>query len=96
MGKEELKEEIKKDIGLYSSIESIGNLDGGKELIRSLESDVVSGVDMLLSIYRTGTEMEIRATLAKLASDLALLRVLNRARENKQLAEQELKRILGE
>lgn len=95
MSKEDLKEEVQKDIELYKSIESIGNLDGGKELIRSLESDVVSGVDMLLSIYRTGTEMEIRATLAKLASDLNLLRVLNRATANKELAQDELKRILS-
>lgn len=89
-------EEVSDDVKAYAEIESIGNMEGGKKLIVSLEKDVVNSVDILLSIYRTGEEMEIRATLAKLASDLALLRVLNRARENKELAEQELKRILGE
>ena len=88
--------EVQDDIKLFSSIEALGNLEGGKKLIDTLEKDVVSSVDTLVSMYKTAQDIEIRTVIAELSSKLSLLRVLNRSGKNKEMAQDELKKILGE
>jgi hypothetical protein len=88
--------EVQDDIKLFASIEALGNLEGGKKLIDTLEKDVVSSVDTLVSTYKTAQDIEIRTVIAELSSKLSLLRVLNRSGKNKEMAQDELKKILGE
>lgn len=88
--------EVQDDIKLFASIEALGNLEGGKKLIDTLEKDVVSSVDTLVSMYKTAQDIEIRTVIAELSSKLSLLRVLNRSGKNKEMAQDELKKILGE
>lgn len=90
------KKLVKKDIEKYKSIEAIGNLEGGKILIKALEGDVLNGFATVLSMYRSSTEIELRATIAKLASDYSLLKVLTRAGKNRKFAQQELARLMKE
>lgn len=90
------KEEIKKDIQKFSAIEAVSNTTGGKILLKSLQKDVVSTIDELSSKYKTTSHLEMIALCAKLSEKLILLRVLNKAKKLKKLAQEELEFILQE
>lgn len=89
-------QEIQEDVNIYKSLDSLAHSEGGKILIESLGKDVVNGVESLLSKYKDAPEMDLRSTIAKLQSDLALLRVLTRSEKNKKQAEEELQKLLEE
>lgn len=90
------KNEVEQDVDLYSSLDAVAHSEGGKILIENLKSDVVNSVESLLSNYKTSDEMLLRSTIAKLQSDLGILRALTRSEKNKKMAEEELKKILAE
>jgi len=84
------KEEVQEDLDVMKALDAVAHSEGGKLLAKSLGSDVVSTVDSLLSKYKTASHMELVTSLAKLQSDLSLLRVLTRAETNKKDAEEAL------
>lgn len=86
---------VEDDFKKYQAINAIANQEGGKVLIKSLESDVVAGVDMIISLYK-GDEMELRTTIAKLSANLNLLRVFKRAIKNEDELRKELATLLEE
>jgi hypothetical protein len=88
------KSEIQEDVKTYKSLEAVANSDGGKILIDNLKKDVVNGVESLFSLYKNGSDIEIRTTIAKLQANLSLLRSLTRSSQNKKLAQEELKKLL--
>lgn len=90
------KEEIKKDIQKFSAIEAVSRTKGGQILLKSLQKDIVSTIDELSGKYKTTSHLEMIALCAKLSEKLILLRVLNKAKKLKKLAEQELEFILQE
>lgn len=90
------KEELKKDIRKYSSLEAISTTPGGQILVTSLKKDIVSVIDELTSKYKTSNHVEIIALCATLHARLTLLRVLNRSKRLKKLAIEELDLILKE
>ena len=92
----EFVKEVESDIDKYKSISSLKNLDGGKLLVRSLESDVASSVNILLGSYKSANHVELLSIIAKLDSNLSLLRVLVNSDKNLELATEELTRILAE
>lgn len=86
---------IQEDIDKYHAINAIANQEGGKVLIKSLEADVVAGVETIISLYK-GNEMELRSTIAKLSANLNLLRVFKRAAKNEEELRKELATLLEE
>jgi hypothetical protein len=87
---------VKEDVKKMKALATIPNTEGGKILIDSLGRDVVNGVESLISSYKEESDIKLRATIAKLQSDLALLRVLTRAEENSKVAQEALKNLLEE
>jgi hypothetical protein len=90
------KNEIKEDIIKFSSLDAINNTSGGKILILSLKKDIISSIDELSSKYKTSTHIELIALLARLSERLTMLRVLNRAKDLKKMAQEELDFLLKE
>jgi hypothetical protein len=90
------KEEVKKDIKKYSAIDAVSSTPGGKVLVTSLKKDITSTIDELTSKYKTSSHIEMIALCATLHARLTLLRVLNRAKKVKKLAQEELEFILKE
>jgi len=86
---------VQDDLDKYHAINAIANQEGGKILIKSLESDVVAGVETVISLYK-GDEMELRSTIAKLSANLSLLRVFKRAVKNEEELRKELVALLEE
>lgn len=86
---------VQEDIDKYHAINAIANQEGGKVLIKSLEADVVAGVETIISLYK-GNEMELRSTIAKLSANLNLLRVFKRAAKNEKEMRKELATLLEE
>lgn len=89
-------EEVTKDVDTFKALDALAHSDGGIIVIGSLKKDVVNGVESIISMYRTASEIELRASIAKLHADLSLLRVLTRSEANKKLAQDELEKLLAE
>jgi hypothetical protein len=90
------KEEIKKDIKKFASLDVVASTAGGKLLVSSLQKDITSCVDELSSKYKTASHIEIIAICAKLSEKITLLRVLNKAKKLKKIAQEELNFLLEE
>ena len=86
---------VQDDFKKYQAINAIANQDGGKILIKSLETDVVAGVEMIISLYK-GDEMELRVTIAKLSANLNLLRAFKRSAKNEEELRKEVVSLLEE
>ena len=86
---------VQEDFKKYQAINAIASQEGGKVLIKSLEADVVAGVEMIISLYR-GDEMELRVTIAKLSANLNLLRAFKRSAKNEEELRKELVSLLEE
>jgi len=89
-------EEVKKDIKKYSAIDAISNSEGGKIVISSLQKDVVSVIDEMISKYKVASHTELISLCATLSARLTLLRVLNRSKKLKKVALEELDFLLKE
>ena len=90
------KDEVKEDIKKYSAIDAVSSTPGGKIVVTSLKKDIVTTIDELISKYKTSSHIEMLALCATLHARLSLLRVLNRSKKLKKLAQEELEFILTE
>ena len=90
------KDEIKEDIKKYSAIDAVSSTPGGKIVVTSLKKDITSTIDELISKYKTSSHTDMIALCATLHARLSLLRVLNRSKKLKKLAQEELEFILTE
>jgi len=77
-------EEIMNDANKYSAIDAVAISEGGKILIGSLTSDIVSDIDTLCAKYSKFTIQEFISTCSDMKNKLDLLRTLSRAYKNKQ------------
>lgn len=80
------------DLEKFKALEAVSESEGGKILIDTLKGDIRDDIETIMSLFK-GDEMELRCAVAKLKSDLTLLRVLLRSKENVKLTEEELQRL---
>lgn len=85
--------EVEQQIADFKAIAAIAEQDGGKLIIQTVEKDVLSSIERLISL-ETATDTELRIAAMKLRVNLAMWRTLKRAPENQRLAEEELLKIL--
>ena len=85
---------IKKDIVGYAEMEAVANSAGGKRLIKSLLSDINGSIEGICHGYREMPHFELISLSARLSERLALLRVLTRAKKNKNSAKDALSALL--
>lgn len=77
---------IEEDIKTYSSLEAVKNSEGGKLILESLKKDIITGIDILSSKYKTATHIELLGTIASITEKLSLYRSISRSTKNKNLA----------
>lgn len=86
----EQKEEYEQEARKYSSLEALANTEGGKILIQGLQKDITAAIDVLAIKYKTASEIELRSACANLAVNLAVLRTMTNAKQNKKIYLEEL------
>lgn len=85
---------IKKDRNTYAAIEELASSAGGKILVDNLVKDVVISMDSLALGYKKLSHAELLGLCASLENRLAILRLITRAKTNKDLADLALREEL--
>ena len=88
-------EEMIKDADSFATLDALAVSEGGKILIKSLKTDIISSILSLVK-YKTASHVELIATCATLTERLNILKVLTRAKINKDGLLKELSEILEE
>ncbi len=88
------KKETKKQLAKYSALEAVKNSEGGQQIIRDFEKNIMGCIDELATKYKTSTHIELIALIARMTERITILRLLNRSTNNKNLTVEELKQIL--
>lgn len=94
--KKELSKTVRKDAEAYSALEAVKNSEGGQLITSALKNDIITAIDKISRIYKTGNHAELMAVSAELSEKIALYRTISRSSTNKKLALQELQAILDE
>ncbi len=71
--------EIKDELGVFTALEAVANSEGGKVLITTHMSDVVSIVDALGAHYGTYSHAQLMSMCAEMKTKLDMVRTLTRA-----------------
>lgn len=87
---------IRKDRDTFAALEVMASSEGGKILVDNLTKDIVSSMDSLANGYRKLPHAELVALCADLDNKLSILRLITRAKKNKDLADIALKEALLE
>lgn len=82
--------EIKDELGTFTALEAVANSEGGKLLIATHMSDVVSIVDALGANYSTYQHTQLMAMCAEMKTKLDMVRTLTRAEKNKKFMQETL------
>lgn len=88
--------EIVKDLEKVASIDAIADMDGGKVLLKSLAQDIVSDTEKLASNFKTLTMQEFVGIGASLKTNIEMIRVLTKAKDNKHFLQELLEQTLLE
>ena len=87
------KEEVEQDLKKYKALGVMVDSEGGQIAIKELISVVVSDIDSVLSRYRDIPEVELRAMLASIQSNVGLVKYMNRAKSNIKVLEDIFKEL---
>lgn len=79
------KKEVQSDVGRLKSITALVNLPGGKLLVKALKRDVEANLESVLSLYK-GPEIELRAAVISLKTNLTMLRTLLKSKKMLKMA----------
>lgn len=77
-------------------IKTVGDSEGGQELVKLLLQDVRGNVSRLTSMYRTATHLELLAVISQMESKLDLARLITNAKEGQKILEEQLEEALRE
>ena len=89
-------EEIKEDLGKIKDLNILGETEGGKQLISTLMTDVVSSIDDLVSSRETLSHQGFIAIAWDIKTRLDVIRSITRAKKNKEFLEELLKEALAQ
>jgi hypothetical protein len=81
------------DVKKYKGLQALAESDGGKTLLDNLRRQIASDVDTLSGLLK-GTDVEIRAAIARLNADLYVYRTLLNADHNAKIASEDLQSLL--
>ena len=85
--------EIEKDLKKYSALDGLAISEGGKILIETLKTDVISTINELRFKSRELSHIELMGLCIKLNEKLNIISVLNNAEENKALTKEEYDKL---
>lgn len=87
---------IKKNLDTYASLESLKESAGGKILVDNLVKDILGAVESLGAKYKQSSRDELVSIIADMDNKNTILKLIIRAKKNKELAVQALKEALLE
>jgi sulfite reductase alpha subunit-like flavoprotein len=93
MKKSEEKKELLADLGTFKALDAVLEQEGGKILVKNLEKDFVSQLEIAISLC-SEDEMKLRAAVIKMKATLDILRALKRAKKNIKELQEYLMQIL--
>lgn len=94
--KNESVKDIADDLDKVAALSALTDTEGGKVLVESLIKDIMSDLDRISSGYKTLTNQEFIGIGASLKTNIDMVRVLSRAKENKKFLEELLEKELQE
>jgi hypothetical protein len=94
--KSESVKDIANDLDKVAALSALADTEGGKVLIKSLMQDIMSDVDRISNGYKILTTQEFIGIGASLKTNIDMVRVLSRAKENKNFLEELLEKELQE
>lgn len=77
-------------------LKALSDTEGGKQLTHLLLKSVVNNVYKLITLYKTAPDVELRATIAAIDTELNVARVILNAKEGLDVLDQELATLLSE
>lgn len=81
------KDELLADLGTFKALDAIAEQEGGKILVKNLEKDFVTQLEVAISLC-SDDEMKLRTAVIKMKATLDILRALKRSKKNaKELQE---------
>ncbi len=90
LNKEEEKE-IKEDLGVLIDIDTLSNTAGGKTLIKALNKQILSALEIMLEQRKTFTLQEYISNACDIKSKLDVVKILTNAKKEIQGLENILK-----
>jgi hypothetical protein len=78
---------IAADVDTYAALAGFASSEAGDIIIKSIDQDVVTTIDKMLTGYKTMPELELRGLCAQLEARVQFLRTLKRAHTNQEDAE---------
>ena len=76
--------EMAEELNTFAAIEVLADSEGGQTLIKNLTDDIASAVDTLSMRYKDMPHVEMIALCASLRANLDMVRVLTRAKKNRE------------
>ena len=80
-----MPKDIEKEIKKYTGLERLKNNKDGQILISYLKDGLITEIDTLLMEYRNGNINTLTPIIARIDERLAILRLLTKAENNKEL-----------
>lgn len=96
---EEITKEIgamKKQLGIYMSIEILAKSEGGQNMLRALRGDMRDGLTNLFRTYKEAPDSELRASIALVHERFKFYQTLKRAKTNAKITKADLDQMLSE
>lgn len=87
---------IEKDLEKYVALENLADSAGGKVIVDNLALDIIATAEALGVRYKTASHAELLGMCADLDNKLTILRLITRAKKNKELATDALKEAIEE
>lgn len=79
--------DIADDLDKVAAISALADMEGGKVLVKSLIKDVMVDLDRISNGFKTLTNQEFIGIGASLKTNMEMIRVLSKAKENKKFLE---------
>lgn len=84
-----------KELELYSLLGSLYDSNTGKVLVETLAKQIAQTVNTLAMGYTTLSHIELIAHCASLKSDIDMINLLSASNENKEIVEEEVRKIMS-
>lgn len=94
--KDEELNNIKEQIGDYGDVEAFSGSKGGQKIIKTMENDILDGLILITTKYKTVGHIELIALCASLENKIDLLRRMTQAKGKKEEAVKDFDKRLKE
>jgi len=87
---------IERDLDKFVALEILAESEGGRLVVDNLAVDIIALAEIVGSQYKTASHAELMGLCADIDNKLTILRLITRAKKNRELATEALKEALAE